>query len=97
MFVLAVFAYPLIYAVYIAFHDYFFTAPGAVVERPFVGLQNFVTAFTDPAVIRSFGNVGIFLIINVPLTVVLSMVLATALDRVVHFRGSCGSRSTCRT
>lgn len=28
VFVLAIFAYPLIFAVYIAFHDYFFTAPG---------------------------------------------------------------------
>jgi multiple sugar transport system permease protein len=87
VFVLAVFAYPLGYAVYIAFHDYFFTAPGAQVERPFVGLQNFVTAFTDPAVLRSFGNVGVFLVINVPLTVVLSIVLATALNKVVRFKG----------
>ncbi|MDQ1597115.1 MAG: multiple sugar transport system permease protein, partial [Microbacteriaceae bacterium] len=38
LFVLAVFAYPLGFAIYIAFHDYFFTAPGAVVSRPFVGL-----------------------------------------------------------
>lgn len=86
VFVLAVFAYPLVYAVYIAFHDYFFTAPGAVVDRPFVGLQNFVDAFTDPDVIRSFGNVGIFLIINVPLTVVLSLILAAGLNRVVHLK-----------
>jgi len=86
VFVLAVFAYPLIFAVYIAFHDYFFAAPGAVVARPFVGLRNFVTAFTDPDVIRSFGNVGIFLIINVPLTVVLSLILASGLNRVVHLK-----------
>jgi len=86
VFVLAVFAYPLGYSVWIAFHDFFFAAPGAVVERPFVGLDNFVTALTDPAVIRSFGNVGIFLLINVPLTVVLSLVLATALNKVVRFR-----------
>ncbi len=39
---------------------------------------------TDPAVWRSFLNVGIFLIINVPLTVVLSLLLATALNRVVR-------------
>ncbi|HEY0259336.1 MAG TPA: sugar ABC transporter permease [Lacisediminihabitans sp.] len=86
VFVLAVFAYPLVFAVYIAFHDYFFSAPGATVSRPFVGLQNFVDAFTDPDVIRSFGNVGIFLIINVPLTVVLSLVLASGLNRVTHLR-----------
>ncbi|KQQ27982.1 carbohydrate ABC transporter permease [Frondihabitans sp. Leaf304] len=86
VFVLVVFAYPLVYAVYIAFHDYFFTAPGAVVDRPFVGLANFVDAFTDPDVIRSFGNVGIFLIINVPLTVVLSIVLASGLNKVTHLK-----------
>ena len=86
IFVLVVFAYPLIFAVYMSLHDYFFSAPGAVVDRPFVGLDNYVAALTDPAVLRSFGNVGIFLLINVPLTVVLSLVLAAALNKVVRFR-----------
>jgi multiple sugar transport system permease protein len=86
VFVLLVFAYPLVYSFWIAFHDFFFAAPGAQVDRPFVGIDNFATALTDPAVIRSFGNVGIFLLINVPLTVVLSLVLATALNRVTRFR-----------
>ena len=86
IFVLVVFAYPLVFAVYISVHDYFFAAPGAVVDRPFTGIENYVTALTDPRVLRSFVNVGIFLIINVPLTVVLSLVLATALNTVVHFR-----------
>jgi multiple sugar transport system permease protein len=81
LFVLLVFAYPLGYSIWIAFHDFFFTAPGVQVERPFVGLENFVTAFSDPTVIRSFGNIGIFLLINVPLTVVLSLLLATALNK----------------
>jgi len=85
VFVMLVFAYPLLYSVWISFHDFFFTAPGAQVERPFVGLANFVTAFSDPSVVRSFGNVGIFLLINVPLTVVLSLLLATALNRVTRF------------
>ncbi|SFN68171.1 carbohydrate ABC transporter permease [Mycetocola miduiensis] len=86
IFLAVVFAYPLFFAVYMSLHDYFFSAPGAVVERPFVGLDNYVAALTDPAVLRSFANVGIFLIINVPLTVVLSLVLATALNKVVHLR-----------
>jgi len=81
-----VFAYPLAYSIWIAFHDFFFTAPGVQVERPFVGLENFITAFSDPAVIRSFGNIGIFLLINVPLTVVLSLLLATALNKVTRAR-----------
>ncbi len=86
IFIGVVFAYPIVFAVWMSFHDYFFTAPGATVDRPFVGLDNYVTALSDPAVWRSFANVGIFLLINVPLTVVLSIVLATALDRVVRAR-----------
>jgi multiple sugar transport system permease protein len=86
VFVLAVFAFPIGYSVYIAFHDFFFAAPGAQVDRPFVGLDNFVTALSDPAVLRSFANVGVFLLINVPLTVVLSLVLATALNKVTRFK-----------
>ena len=86
VFVLVIFAYPLLFAVYMSFRDYFFAAPGVTVERPFVGLDNYVTAFTDPDVRQSFVNVGVFLLINVPLTVVLSLVLATLLNRVVHLR-----------
>ncbi|WP_255305038.1 carbohydrate ABC transporter permease [Microbacterium sp. 3J1] len=80
VFVLAIFAFPLGFAVYIAFHDYFFTAPGAVVERPFVGFDNFVTVLTDPRVLGSFRNTLVFLVINVPLTAVLALVLAAALN-----------------
>ncbi|MGZ5403893.1 MAG: carbohydrate ABC transporter permease, partial [Nocardioides sp.] len=73
-------------AVWISFHDYFFAAPGAVVERPFVGLDNYRTVLTDPDVRESFGNVATFLVINVPLTVGLSLVLATALNGAVRGR-----------
>ncbi|MFF1572335.1 carbohydrate ABC transporter permease [Leifsonia sp. NPDC058292] len=86
IFVLVIFAYPLLFAIYMSFFDYFFAAPGAVVDRPFVGLDNYLNAFTDPAVLQSFGNVGIFLIINVPLTVVLSIVLASGLNSIKRFR-----------
>ena len=86
IFIAVVFAYPLGFAVYMSMHDYFFAAPGVQVERPFVGVENYVTALTDPDVRRSFVNVGIFLVINVPLTVVLSLVLANLLNQVVHAR-----------
>ena len=82
----AIFAYPLALAVWISFHDYFFTAPGAHVPRPFVGLDNYVTVLSDPDVRRAFVNVAEFLVINVPLTVVLALVLATALNSVVRAR-----------
>jgi multiple sugar transport system permease protein len=86
VFLVAIFAYPLGIAVYMSFYDWFFAAPGAVVSRPFVGLDNYVTVFTDPAVLRSFLNIAIFLVINVPLTVVLSLVLATSLNAAIPFR-----------
>ncbi len=86
VFVLVVFAYPVVFAVWMSFQDYFFAAPGAQVDRPFVGFANYAAVLADPAVWRSFGNVGVFLLINVPLTVALSMLLATALDRAVKAR-----------
>ena len=86
IFVLVVFAYPLIFAGYMSFHDYFFAAPGVQVDRPFVGLENYQALFADPAVRRSFVNVAIFMVINVPLTVVISLVLATLLNQVVRLK-----------
>jgi multiple sugar transport system permease protein len=86
VFLAAVFAYPLGLAVWISFHDYFFAAPGAQVARPFVGLDNYKTALSDPPVQRSFLNVIEFLVINVPLTVVLSLVLASALNGAIRGR-----------
>jgi multiple sugar transport system permease protein len=86
VFLAVVFAYPLGLAVYMSFHRYFFTAPGASVPRPWVGLANYKAALSDPAVQRSFLNVVEFLVINVPLTVVLSLVLASALNSKIRAR-----------
>jgi len=86
VFLAAIFAYPLVLAVWISFHDYFFAAPGAQVSRPFVGFATYQAVLSDPAVRQSFLNVLEFLVINVPLTVVLSLVLATALNSVVRAR-----------
>jgi multiple sugar transport system permease protein len=86
VFLVLVFAWPLGLAVWISFHDYFFAAPGAEVERPFVGLDNYKAVLSDPDVRESFLNVAIFLVINVPLTVILSLVLATALNGAIRGR-----------
>ena len=86
LFLALIFAYPLGLAVWISFHDYFFAAPGAQVDRPFVGLENYQAVLTDPDVQRAFFNVAVFLVINVPLTVVLSLVLATGLNSVTRAR-----------
>ncbi len=56
VFVLVVFAYPIVFAVWMSFQDYFFAAPGAVVDRPFVGFANYVAVLQDPKVWQSFGK-----------------------------------------
>jgi multiple sugar transport system permease protein len=86
VFLAAVFAYPLGLAVWMSFHRYIFTAPGVSVPRPFVGLDNYRAVLSDPAVRQAFGNILVFLVINVPLTVVLSLGLASALNGAIRFR-----------
>ncbi len=86
IFLVALFGYPLAVAIYISFFDYFFAAPGAEVSRPFVGLSNYAQILGDATFRRSLLNVGEFILINVPLTVVLSLVLATALNAKLPFR-----------
>jgi multiple sugar transport system permease protein len=86
LFIAILFAYPLGLAVWISFHRYFFAAPGVSVPRPYVGLANYQAVFDDPAVRQAFLNIAIFLVINVPLTVMLSLILATALNAVIPFR-----------
>ncbi len=86
VFLALIFAYPLGLAVWISFHDYFFAAPGAQVDRPFVGLENYRSVLGDPDVRRSFLNVAEFLVINVPLTVVMALLLATGLNTAIRGR-----------
>lgn len=87
LFVAAVFVYPIGLGVWMSFHDSFFTAPGVDVPQPFVGLENYIWVLSSPAVRASFVHVAVFLVINVPLTLVLSLLLATALNSVIHWRG----------
>ena len=86
IFLVAVFAYPLGFSVYMSFYDYFFAAPGAVVDRPFVGLDNYTSVLGDPVFRTAVWNIAKFMIINVPLTVVMSLVLASALNAKLPFR-----------
>ena len=86
LFLAGLFAYPLLVALYISFFDYFFAAPGAHVARPFVGLDNYAAVLSDPVFQRSILNVAEFILINVPLTVLLSLVLASALNAKLPFR-----------
>ncbi|MEU4422159.1 sugar ABC transporter permease [Actinoplanes sp. NPDC024001] len=81
-----IFAYPFGFAIWMSFHDYFFAAPGAIVDHPFIGLDNYRAVLTDPGVRQAFGNILVFLVINVPLTTALALLLAVALNKAVHAR-----------
>lgn len=85
-FVVVIFLIPFGVGVWMSFHDFIFRAPGAEGENPFVGLDNFRTVLTDPAVHQAFKNLAIFIVINVPLTVVLAMVLALGLNAVTRWK-----------
>ena len=86
-FVVIVFLVPFGFGVWMSFHDFFFTAPGVQVPHPFVGLDNFQQVLADPAVRQAFGNLLVFGLINIPLTVVLGLLLSSGLDAVVHWKG----------
>ena len=86
LFLVVVFAVPLVYTVWISFHRFYFTAPGTDIDSPWVGLSNYRDVFTDPVVGQAFLNILIFLVINVPLTVGLSLVLAAALNAKIRGR-----------
>ncbi|WP_328540051.1 carbohydrate ABC transporter permease [Streptomyces sp. NBC_00344] len=86
LFLLVVFAVPLVYTLWISVHRFYFTAPGTHADSPWVGLSNYKDVFTDPVVGRAFLNIAVFLVINVPLTVVLALVLASVLNAKIRFR-----------
>jgi multiple sugar transport system permease protein len=86
-FLLVLTAYPLAYALWMSFHDFYFAAPGVEVPRPFVGFENYAAVIADPDVRRAVINIAIFLAINVPLTWLFALILASALNAAVPFRG----------
>ena len=80
LFLVSIYLGPLVLQFWISFRDFFFSAPGVDVETPFIGLGNYVDALTDPTFLSSLWHSVIFLVINVPITVVGSLVLAYALN-----------------
>lgn len=87
IFVVVIFLIPFGYGIWMSFHDFYFTAPGVEVPHPFVGFENYIAVIEDPAVGQAFFNLLVFLVINVPLTVVLGLLLSSGLDAVVHWKG----------
>ena len=66
---------PLVYSVYLSlFRNQLMGG------TTFAGLDNYVTAFTDPKLWDGAGRVGLFLLVQVPIMLALSLIAALAID-----------------
>ena len=65
----------------------FFESSGFGAES-FVGLGNYIQIFTDPALLRAFGNTALYAVLFVPTVIVVSLLLALVMNsKAVPFRG----------
>lgn len=82
VFFLSMIAYPLGFAIYLSFHEWSIVSD----EKPFVGLDNFERLINDSLFWKALRNTLKFLLVNVPVTVVVSLILAVALNRPIRGR-----------
>jgi multiple sugar transport system permease protein len=77
--VLIFIVYPVVYSIALSFTRY------SGMEAPtWVGIQNYVTAFTDPLVGKAASNTIFYAIIAVPLGLIIALVLALAMNQNVR-------------
>lgn len=82
-FVLILFIIPAIYNLVLSVSDWKIAQP-----MSFVGLQNYVSVFTDSAFWYSLQRTAYFTLLSVPVTIVLALVAALGFHRTAHMRGS---------
>lgn len=78
VFVFVIAVYPLFFSFYISFFKYRLTDPNQV--RTFLGLGNYLSAFSDPQVTKSISNTLIFVFGTVGVELVLGLALALLLS-----------------
>jgi multiple sugar transport system permease protein len=74
-------AFPMVYSVYLVFHEWNLLAPPR-----FVGFANITRVFTDPKANLSLYNSAFYTLFAVPLQLVVSFSLALALTQRIRFR-----------
>ncbi|WP_243062061.1 carbohydrate ABC transporter permease [Humibacter sp. RRB41] len=80
---LAMIVVPVVYAIYLSFFR-----DQLVGGNAFVGFANYVSVLSDPKFWGSLGRVSLFLVVQVPIMLVLSLIAALALDSArVHGAG----------
>jgi multiple sugar transport system permease protein len=81
--IIAVFRfYPILQAIRMSFYRWGLAGPLA-----FIGVKNFTRLFIDPKFYQSLGNTFWYVIITVPLTIVISVVLASLLNQRIKGQG----------
>jgi len=80
---LLIIGYPAVQSLLISLRDYQIT-PGAV--SPWIGLDNYVRAFGDPVLGRSFVNAAVYMATTVPTQMLIGLGLAVLLDTVLPGR-----------
>jgi multiple sugar transport system permease protein len=68
---------PLVYSIVLSLFEWRITDINR--DKPFVGLDNYVTLFTDPLVLTALGNTAIYVVAAVGIELVLGFVIASAL------------------
>jgi multiple sugar transport system permease protein len=69
-------AWPLIYSAYLSLTDY-----DVINDAEFVGLENYARLFEDPKIALALANTAFFTLVQVPLYVIVSLVLALLIQR----------------
>jgi len=81
---LIVTAFPMIRALWLSVYDYSLTAPD---DKKFVGLDNYLTALTDPLFWRDTGVTVLIMVVTVAVELVIGFLFAMVMHRLVFARG----------
>lgn len=81
---LVVTAFPMLRALYLSVYNYSLTAPE---DREFVGLNNYLTAITDPLFWQATGVTVLYMVVTVAIELVIGFVFAMVMHRIVFARG----------
>lgn len=77
------FLVPLVWSIWLSVTDWNMMSP----EINFVGFDNFIKAFTSPAVQAAFFVTYKFLIVFVPMALIISMIVAVLVNGLPKFKG----------
>ncbi|TWG99392.1 multiple sugar transport system permease protein [Nocardioides sp. J9] len=81
---LLVTAFPMLRAIYLSVFDYALTAPD---DRNFIGLNNYLTALSDPLFWKTTAITVLYMVVTVAVELVIGFIFAMVMHRVIFARG----------